>query len=200
MTFLRRRLPFKLLLAAAAIAGVCAFLMCPRQGLTPSDLPGASEVSSGDIVLLSSETCRGMLVKLLDIGETFAHVGLLDVGDDVWLIHADPAANAVVRERLGEYVSSNVTAGIMILCVDSQAGETAVRFARDAARAHIAFDNDFKYGEGDGIYCTELVLRSWHEAGVELLPDVKPGDSVFPSQLQKSLRCHVKLVRRSNNG
>ena len=181
----------------AVVVGVllvgCWFLLHPRDRLSSVDLPTADSFASGDIVLLSSETCRGKLVRLADFGETYAHVGLIDVeGDVVWLIHADPAVKRVTREPLAAYLEANLTTGMMLLRVDSPKGDRAVRIARAMASSHTPFDDDFHYGEGEGVYCTELVLRAWAESGVVLLPDVKRGDSVFPARVREATLCREK--------
>lgn len=193
----RRRL-IALLSMIGALVLISAYLMYPSPRLNPSDIPDASGFSSGDIILLSSETCRGLLVRIAEFGDDYAHVGIADVDEEgVWIIHADPEADSVIKEKLSSYVCHNEVSRMMLLEVDSSFGEKAVQFARNAVRNRMPFDNDFKYNEGEGIYCTELVLRAWHEAGVDLLPDVKKGDSIMPARLKDSPRCRVKWTRRA---
>lgn len=182
---------------AAVVVGVlltaCWFFLHPRDFLSAADLPPAGLFASGDIVLLSSETCRGKLVRLADFGTSYAHVGLIAIKDGVvWLVHADPAVKCVVRESLAFYLGENLTTGMMLLGVDSPNGNQAARIACNMVSNHTPFDDDFNYGGGEGVYCTELVLRAWEEAGVVLLPDVKSGDSVFPARVLNSALCHEK--------
>ena len=132
-------------------------------------------------------------MRLADFGDAYAHVGLIDVEDGVvWLVHADPATKGVTREPLASYLDENVTTRMMLLGVDSPNGNQAAGIACAMASAHTPFDNDFRYGEGKGVYCTELVLRSWEESGVILLPDVRRGDSVYPSRVRESAFCREK--------
>ena len=132
-------------------------------------------------------------MRLANFGTTYAHVGLIDVKDGiVWLVHADPAVKCVARESLASYLDKNLTTGMMLLGVDSPNGNQAACVACAMVSNHTPFDNDFNYGEGEGVYCTELVLRAWEEAGVILLPDVKRGDSVFPARVRESALCREK--------
>lgn len=81
---------------------------------------------------------------------------------------------------------------MMLLGVDSPKGNEAIANARAMVSRHTPFDDDFHYGEGKGVYCTELVLLSWEESGVVLLSDVRRGDSVFPSRIRESRLCYEK--------
>lgn len=160
------------------------------------EIPPGLHVANGDVILLGSATCRGIVVKLID-GNHYAHTGLAEVDAEgrVWLIHADPAKGGVCRDVLSDYLKSNVVDGVFALHPTNATGaaaEAAVRFARSAAERQVPFDDTFRYAVGDGMYCTELVLLSWEQAGVRLLPAVKRGDSVYPGELAES----PALVRR----
>ena len=196
VTFTRCRLILPLVLGAFVL--VCLYLAFPSPRLLPSDVADVSIFSSGDVVLFSSATCRGWLVRMSDFGQPYAHVGLIDADHEgIWVIHADPEADTVLRQKLDSYLLDNEVSRMAVLTVAAPGNEKAVSFARNAATNRIPFDNDFKYDEGDGIYCTELVLRAWREAGIHLIRDVKRGDAIPPSRLLKSPCCRTKWCRQA---
>ena len=164
-----------------------------------STLPSIDNCRKGDVLLLGSSTGRGRLLKLLDTQSDYMHVGMIDKFDgECYLIHADPQRGCVVRDRLGAYFASNKVERALLLRIrcEVKSADAAIAFAREQSFAARDFDNTFRYGEGDGLYCTELVLRSWSSANVELIPNVKKGDRIFPSRLLESnliypiLHCH----------
>jgi len=144
---------------------------------------------NGDVLLLGSTTWRGRLLKMLDTQPDYLHIGLIDKSDgECHLIHADPQHDCVIRERLDEYFASNRVGRALLLRVkcDKRYADTAIEFARAQATMAREFDHTFRYGEGSGLYCTELVLQAWATADVELIPNVGKGDRIFPSRILKS--------------
>ena len=144
-----------------------------------------------DILLLGSATWRGRIVEWKS-RTTFGHVALVDVGDEgVFLIHASPQAGGVIRESIASYFGSNRIGNAALFRVDAspEQCDMAMRFARDAAESGISFNHSFRYGEGDGMYCTELILRAWEAGGIKLLGDLTKGEIVCPSALAGSSAC-----------
>ena len=97
-------------LAVLALALALLFVVRPWQGarIGPDRIPDAGAFAPGDILLLGSSTWRGRFVKTAD-GTLFAHVALVDVDGDggVWLVHASPQRDRVVREPIRSYFASN---------------------------------------------------------------------------------------------
>lgn len=185
-------------LAVLALALALLFVVRPWQGarIGPDRIPDAGAFAPGDILLLGSSTWRGRFVKTAD-GTLFAHVALVDVDGDggVWLVHASPQRDRVVREPIRSYFASNEVdcAALLRVDADPDMGRAAARFARDAAARGVPFDHRFSYGTGEGVYCTELALLSWSEVGIDLLGQVERGASVYPSALAESPQCREVL-------
>jgi len=157
-------------LAVLALALALLFAVRPWQGarIGPDRIPDAGAFAPGDILLLGSSTWRGRFVKTAD-GTLFAHVALVDVDGDggVWLVHASPQRDRVVREPIRSYFASNEVDCAALL--------------------------RFSYGTGEGVYCTELALLAWSEVGIDLLGRVERGASVYPSALAESPQCREVL-------
>ena len=179
-----------LLIVLLAICGMVWLNMSQMVKYVRS-IPSDVTLHPGDVILLGSSTWRGRLLKFLERDCLYVHTGILDKEDGhSYLVHADPSRNAVVRESLDTYLSSNKIECVMVMRVEDggQDAIKAIDYARTQWRNARRFNNTFRYGEGDGLYCTELVLRAWQSAGVELLPGIGSGDKVFPSRLLNSCR------------
>ena len=188
---------------AARFVGVVALIAVPcyvvraiiaqGTGCIRTFPPGVG-LCSGDVVLLGSATWRGRLLKILDRDSFYAHTGIIDNEDGVsYLVHADPCRNAVVRESFHAYLTSNDVERVKVMRVENGKDKAikALAFAREQWSKSRRFNNTFRYGEGDGLYCTELVLCAWQSAGISLLRDIQKGDRVFPSELLMSSRLKV---------
>lgn len=171
-----------------ALCGVVRAIM-PQSADFVRTVPPGTDLCSGDVILLGSATWRGRLLKILDRDSVYAHTGIIDNVDGVnYLVHADPCRNAVVRESLDAYLTSYNIERVKVMRVDSSE-DNAIRasaFAREQWSKACRFNNTFRYGEGDGLYCTELVLCAWQSTGISLIRDVQKGDRVFPSELLES--------------
>ena len=182
--------------AILVLAGV-GYLFLSRPGVAIRALPAEVEVCSGDILLLGSSTIRGRILKCIDGGTMWAHVGIADAsGGVVSIIHADPSAGMVISETLERYLADNSVDSMMVLRPYSGDGGKAAAYARTKAEQKVKFDNTFRYRGGDGLYCTELVLMAWESVGVVIL-SVERGDSVMPSELESAPR--LKVVWSSRN-
>ena len=185
------RIASRIAVAAALIAAPCCVVraIMPQGADFVRTLPPGVNLYSGDVVLLGSATWRGRLLKIFDRDSFYAHTGIIDKEEGVdYLVHADPCRNAVVRESLDAYLASNDVERVRVMRVENSKDNAikASSFAHEQWSKSCRFNRTFRYGEGDGLYCTELVLCAWRSAGMSLLCDIKKGDRVFPSELLKS--------------
>lgn len=158
-----------------------------RSGESIRIFPADWEIRDGDIVLLGSSTIRARVLKCLDGGTEWAHCGLVVAPDSI--VHADPKCG-VIRQTMNEYLAENEVDCICLLRPKTGNGEIAARFALDCVEKCVEFDNSFRYKNGGGMYCTELVLLAWESAGVEILPNVASGDRIKPSCLAKTAQLY----------
>ena len=166
---------------------ICIFLCLLLRYEDPiREFPKEIDVQNGDILLLGSSTLRGRILKMLDWGTSWLHVGLADVSrGEIAIIHADPIMGTV-RELISDYLLSNHVNAIAVLRPIAGDPDRAVAFAREMAKKNAPFDNRFRYKSGKSIYCTELVLLAWESGGCEILSNVSVGASIKPSQLFSS--------------
>ena len=168
----------------AFLAGALYLFLSVRSGDPIRRLPEELSFQDGDVLLLGSSTLRGRILKAIDGGTAWAHVGLVCCPDDesVCIIHADPELG-IVKQRLQSYLDQNDVDALLLLRLDRGNGKVAASYANRLAEARVPFKRTFCYKRGDGYYCTELVLRAWENAGEVIMPNVKVGDAVRPSEL-----------------
>ena len=177
--------------AAAAIA-VVVMAVLGFQGLSDLVALRASDVNvpifPGDVMLFDSCTIRGFVVRLTNSRSEYAHIVLVCRGGrDPLLIHADPKRGCTA-ETLSEYLSGNKVLEIAVLrpSVSDENLHRIVGYAQKTVKTHLPFKNSFRYDEGEGLYCTELVLKAYDQAGIKLLPGICRGDTVRPERLLES--------------
>ena len=176
---------FFVIMLSASIGAAGTAQRCNRV----ETLPGGTDLRTGDVILLGSESWRGRFILALDRNSDYAHIGLVEVcSNNVVIIHADTDQNGVACDAISDYLRSNIVSRLLLLRVDAVCGaaNNAVKYAREQWYEKKPFDDTFRYGKGKGFYCTELVLRAYDSAGIKLLPDVKDGDRIFPSEVIKS--------------
>ena len=173
---------------AAAIAVVVIVALC-YMGLSSRLALRASDVNipilPGDVLLFDSCTPRGLVVRLTNSRSEYAHVVLVcRGGQDPLLVHADPERGCT-SETLSEYLSGNKVLAIAVLraSASDEQRQAIAEYAQKTVEARLPFKNSFRYDEGEGLYCTELVLKAYDQVGIKLLPDIRRGDTVRPERL-----------------
>lgn len=122
-------------------------------------------IRSGDIVVRVGFGADAELAAAAD-GE-WSHIGIVELeGEKAWVLHAavEEAGNyggKVLREPLGEFMRRSRRIGIHR--PDPAIANDVMR----AGKTYIGrlFDNDYQLTESERIYCSELVLRAFADAG-----------------------------------
>jgi hypothetical protein len=189
-----QRLPkFKIGLLLAAVIAVAN---------VPGELgdPHIDKWQSGDIVFLNGTSFRSRAVRLLQgYSCDFSHVGMVVVEDGVpFIVNADPAEGKVIKQRWDAVIAPGQVSGGAVYRVrhaDSQAVDAACETAQRYAREGIPFDNDFDLKTPDRLFCTELVLRAYQNAGIDLCknaetehPHLLPADLLGTRLLEQISR------------
>lgn len=170
-------------IAVAVIAALCYMGVSSRLALRNSDVN--VPILPGDVLLFDSCTPRGLVVRLTNSRSEYAHVALVCRGGrDPLLVHADPERGCT-SETLSEYLSQNKVLEIAVLrpSVSDEQRHAIVEYAQKAVETRLPFKNSFRYDEGEGLYCTELVLKAYDRGGIKLLPGIRRGDIVRPEHL-----------------
>jgi hypothetical protein len=177
----------RLLLASALAVWLAAKLLTgdpPAFGYTA----WAASVKDGDVIMLTGTSWRGSLVRLFGRHETdYSHTGIAEVeGGRVFLLHADPQRGCV-RDDLEPMFARHVflAATAYFSPTTDDAGQRRIlKFAEDAVTTKAGFNGSFKFGaEPSRLYCSELVVRAYQQAGVALLKSIPDSGVIFPDAL-----------------
>ncbi|GIX37634.1 MAG: hypothetical protein KatS3mg127_0873 [Silanimonas sp.] len=149
------------------------------QPLPPPVLPDAQAIEDGDLVFRRGRDAVSTLV-LAHGGGRFSHVGVaLRSTTGVVVIHAIPPEGShpggVVEEPLEQFAALALAADIAVFRLPGLGdGERQRLRTYLQQRRGTPFDAGLRMSEDDTLYCTELVLRALHAAGVPV-PDDLPG-------------------------
>ena len=176
-----------LAIALLTLALVLAASFLGREDDSPSLSQISSSVRSGDVVLLEGTSIRGRIVQWLNSKSDFSHVGIVKVEDGkIFLIHADPLLGCVQEEMHQLFARCRFRDALVLRPNDAAAALKAVAFCSQAVARHATFNDSFRYLQGSGYYCTELVLLAYDMAGARLLSGTQTGAILFPEELIES--------------
>ncbi|MDR3355556.1 MAG: hypothetical protein LBO21_10985 [Synergistaceae bacterium] len=140
-----------------------------------------SKFRNGDVVFIQGRTWRSFFVMLTDGGrtsaaadESFSHVGVVRFISDIpHVVHATPDNLFVLAEPADAFISSDNAECSAIYRLTDEGAQTAVSEAASLAALEyytlsVPFDHQFDVCDATSLYCTELVLRAYEKAGVDL--------------------------------
>jgi hypothetical protein len=185
--------------------GVPAPMALDRAVMLPVARLLAVGFQPGDIIFRRGTSAASAVVLAGEAGGEFSHVGLVVVhGKGVFVVHASPAQTdgeqAETRiEPLAAFVQPSRASRVAVYRLDAAQVDHAKELAGEAAeisegmaRRHVPFDFRFEMTTRGSVYCTELVVRAYADAGVDLkvqvaarLPFMREP-IVFPSNLLQS--------------
>lgn len=161
--------------------------------------PDLSRWREGDVIFLNGSSFRSSLVRALQkYSADYTHAGIVVVDHgDLFVVHADPAAGKVMQQRWDEMIASGSILGgavFRVKHVDRSVLRSACATARRFADEALPFDNEFNLRTGDRLFCTELVLRAYRSAGVDLCPDAETNHPhLLPIDLAASTELELVL-------
>lgn len=144
---------------------------------------------TGDVLFITGASLRSRVVRALQLRSVdYSHVGIVDLeAGRPFVIHADPAVGKVVRQSWDGLRASGEVLGGAIYRVREARDRTApvaCAAARRFAERRVPFDERFDLRTDDRLFCTELVLRAYRFAGVDLCADAESHHpQLLPSQL-----------------
>ncbi len=173
-------------LIAFLLAGMGLWL-CSREEVAP--LPPPLGAEAGDVVLLEGGSLRSRVVRWRNRKTEFSHVGILEpTPSGLFVLHAAPKKGCV-REGWGDLMRDGRFRKARMLRAPGIGADAVARmmaFCAAAVEAGRPFDHFFRYGAGEGYYCTEFVLKGYEAAGIALLENLETGARLLPEELCRS--------------
>jgi len=187
---------------AALIVCIAVLAAGCRISERQSDVPYSGEWRNGDIVFRCGWGAESKFVTAAS-HSAYSHVGILFYNEETkeWYVaHAVPTEDEpewVKTEPVSIFFSSERArsgAWMRVNCSDSIA-EKAAAYAKTKCTGNVLFDNEYLLNDTTQLYCTELVWRSYLQAGLDIsggrrhsVPGIfsKERECIFPNDIEQS--------------
>ncbi|MFO6430273.1 YiiX/YebB-like N1pC/P60 family cysteine hydrolase [Erythrobacter sp. W302b] len=167
----------------------------------------AAALQDGDIIFRRGRDLMAASVLAADGAARFSHVGLIlradeNEGEGALVIHAVPGedggAGGVIAEPLADFLAPEAAADHAIYRPRALTPGQQARL-RSVALGQVGrpFDYDLRLSDPGAVYCSELVLRAFAEAGAGLDEGLREVDTVMmaePAIAPDSLRASPLLA------
>ena len=161
-------------------------------------------VQNGDLVLRCGRSMESYAVYVTDSNSEFSHIGIISIENSIpFVIHAVPTKdNHIKKEKLNEFLNSENCShfGIYRSNFSLNTLNNVVNEAQSFVAQKIEFDNDYNLETDSKLYCTELILKAFKNAGIPLKIEAKEIDLILgkhaiilPSEFTKSPFYIVKI-------
>jgi hypothetical protein len=150
----------------------------------------------GDLILRCGRSTESFAVYLADSNSEFTHIGIISIENNIpYVIHAVPSeTNLILKEKLTSFINSKNCSKFAIYRANLKDGTltTVALEAQKIFNSKYTFDNRYDLNTNNKLYCTELVLKSFKNAGIKLQLTTKELNYVigkqaiiFPSEFTK---------------
>lgn len=185
-----------LLVSLVAIVLVLSYLKF-QKCLTTINTIDYNTINNGDVVLRCGRSVESYAVYLTDNKTEYTHIGIIKIENSKpFVIHVVPSkSNLVLKEELATFLNSK-NASRFTIYRPSLNPQILAKVTAEAQRFYLlkyAFDNEYDLNTNQKLYCTELVLKAFQNAGVHLKLNSKEFNYglgkqsiIFPSEIAHS--------------
>ena len=162
----------------AAILGLPLLLLlwsCQEEDTTI--LPQNVQLQAGDIVFRQGESFDSQAVLTADRSGCYSHIGIV-VDSCGWpmIVHAVPDEpdfeGDIDRIKMDRpevfFLRSRAAIGEVMRAKATEAALQAAETAQHLYRKHLPFDHEYDDSDSSKMYCTELILYAYRQAGLNL--------------------------------
>lgn len=208
---MRHRMPTKKFFPLLLLAGMITLIICTKDGerwvASSSYQPisiDAELLRPGDLIFRKGSSMVSNIVRLVDGGVVYTHVGIIAVIDgNLVVVHSVPAENRdqkdMVRiEALDDFIRPERASAIAVYRPKRELGDSVPQFASDyalnKALQNTPFDAGFCLSDTNRLYCTELIWRAYLASGIDICDEqfdmlsisLGKGPYILPSRLVHS--------------
>ncbi len=205
MTFKHRKYSRQFLQAALLLLILSLFF--PSDTIsrnTGSWSVGTAIFQSGDIIFRRGISLISQMVLLADSRSPYSHTGIIKTENEkIFVIHSVPAeekweTDKVKKELLEDFLRKDRASAIGLYRLNGEFKDSVIRNAILAAEKfaieNTPFDGGFDLDDNTRIYCTELIWKSFLEAGLDLINNkfdelavpLGKGQYILPSTILES--------------
>lgn len=158
-------------------ASALLLLTACHRSLPRVILPSDVELQPGDLVFRLGGGLTSRAITTYDRGGRYSHVGMVvDSAGHTMIIHAvpdehdSPTDSDRVKLDLPEvfFDSFHALNGAVCRFADTDAARRATDYVWRAYRRRAAFDHDYDLTDTTRLYCCELIIHAFREAGAPL--------------------------------
>jgi len=162
-----------------ALLLLCGHARIPPQSLVRAPQLAPVALKDGDLVFRRGRSFASDVVLSADPKSMYSHVGIVVVREAVpMVVHAEPGdgrerGGVTMADQFSTFIEPDETSAYAVYRVRPGLEAIARRAAQRAEsyeRAATPFDSAFDLSTPDRLYCTELVWRSYLDAGLNLAP------------------------------
>lgn len=191
-----KRLFLRLIAGGIALFILIVIIVVVRVWISRPDYiePDTSQWHTGDIFFSVGDSWESVAVRALTGGLTLevadstpSHCGVVvrDAGG-VKLIHASTTAGRVVGETPLEYFTANGSYCLYALRPPCPVDTAALRHVADSLVAEkIPFDFNFDHTDTSALYCTEMVVRTFHLSGQPCFSHLLGHKHIYPEAIRR---------------
>lgn len=156
----------------------------------------SSILKNGDLILRCGKSTESYLVHLADNTSEFTHIGIIAIEKgNPYVIHAVPhKKNTLKKETFSDFLNPKNASSYAIHRSHYNA-ETLTKVVNEAQNFYLkkyTFDTEYDLSTDTKLYCTELIIKAFNNAGITLNIKAKPlnfvigeHDIIFPSEFTK---------------
>ena len=135
-----------------------------------------TDLNNGDLIFRKGRSLESFAVSLADKEVDFSHVGIVVLhNNEPFVIHAVPdesdgAEDFIKLERVEAFLSTEKASAFAVYRSGFEAGirNRASKIALQFYQSKCTFDYAYDMKTESKLYCTELIIKAFREAGVEL--------------------------------
>lgn len=172
-----------LLLLMIVVMAVAGFKYCRfRSGFADAASLEQYELHEGDLIFRKGRSIESFAVCVLDPVKGYSHAGMIVNQDGkACVVHAVPGESGEGEERLklespASFLAGDKASSYAVYRPDFSSGSLhqAAMAALEYYRRGCTFDHEYSFDTEDKLYCTELILKAYAKAGLQIR-DVKPS-------------------------
>lgn len=150
------------------------------------NVPQELVLKNGDLILRRGKSTESYMVILADSKTNFSHIGIICIENDTpYVIHAVPhQKNFIKKDKLTHFLSPK-NASTFSVYRSKLSPSTQNKIAFEAMvfyKNKYIFDSDFDLTTNTKLYCTELVLKAYKNAGIQLNIQLKEFNYLIGKQ------------------
>jgi len=166
-------------------------------------------LKNGDLILRKGKSPESFVVYTADKSADFSHIGMVvSKANKLFVVHAVPHKNKVLKKETIEQFLSKKNASKFAVYRANYSEKKLQTVTNNLIKFYnnkVVFDNQYNLLSNNKMYCTELVLKAFNNANINL--DIKPTafnyflgkqHIILPSAFTKQPFYKVLLINNLN--